>query len=447
MPTFFFVQIPLHQGIADSGTGSTYDHRGRTGYATSVQWPYQLSIVETRDAFGRVTAVTARNEAGQLVSPPVASMQHLGMRVSRCDTANGVSTTHTYRGDGDPALPDTSNFGFDRCVLTESSQQGKAIWASKKGYDYYQSQSSMSVIHRNGSTRSHTHDRDPLGRIISSGIVFDAGDGILQTEYDVAYTRNARGDRLSSTGGENPGGYLQSDILPPGDAQRGRYTSWPRGPVQWDANANLTQLPTVGTLYQYLSDTRGRLVSVSNANTGEILAEFRYDGCDRLVQRVLHSNDGRPPSATRFLYDGGVCIHEIDVSSGLPNQSHLVCDGTHLRTITSSGDIVFVHRASSGGDLSYVAPCDASCIPAATGTPIEIISSNDAGLPLFFDGDGRPSSTSQSVTGLSWLRPGALWMPSVRLHLHGGGASSPDLGMQVSTTRKKEFKGHVSLLK
>jgi YD repeat-containing protein len=133
----------------------TYDHRGRTGYATSVQWPYQLSIVETRDAFGRVTTVTARDDAGQLVSPPVASMQHLGMRVSRCDTANGVSTIHTYRGDGDPALPDTSNFGFDRCVLTESSHQGTAIFISKKGYDYYQSQSSLKLIHRDGSSPQH----------------------------------------------------------------------------------------------------------------------------------------------------------------------------------------------------------------------------------------------------------------------------------------------------
>jgi YD repeat-containing protein len=295
------------------------------------------------------------------------------------------------------------------------------------------------------AARNILHERDPLGRIISSQIVFDAGDGILQTEYDVAYTRNARGDRLSATGGENPGQYVQSDFLPPGDAQRGRYTSWPRGSVQWDANANLTQLPTDAGVYQYLHDTRGRLVAVTN--NGQTIAEFSYDGCDRLVRREIKQSGGLYSSTTRFLYDGGVCIHEIDVSSGLPTQSHLVCDGTHLRTITSSGDIVFVHRASGGGDLTYVAPCDASCITDATGTPIEIIASNDAGLPLFYDADGRPSSTAQSVTGLSWLRPGALWMPSVRLHLHGGGASSPDLGMQVSTTRKKEFKGHVSLLK
>jgi YD repeat-containing protein len=425
----------------------THNHRGRTGYVTSVQWPYKLSIAETRDAQGRVTAVTARNDAGQPVSPPVATMEYLGMRVSRRITANGVSTVHSYRGDGDPALPDTSNFGFDQCVLTESSHQGTAIFLSKKGYDYYQAQSSLKVIHRDLAARNILLERDPLGRVVSSQIVFDAGDGILQTEHEVAYTLNARGDRQSATGGENPGQYWQSDTLPPGDAQRGRYTLWPRGPVQWDANGNLKQLPTATGGYEYQHDTRGRLVAVSSGASGETLAEFSYDGCDRLVQRVLHSSDGLPPTATRFLYDGGFCIHEIDVSSGLPTQSHLVCDGSHLRTTTSSGDIVFVHRDSSGGALPYIGPCDASGITDVTGALIEIIASDDSGLPLFYDADGLPSSTGQSLIGLSWLRPGALWLPSVRLHHHGGGASSPDLGMPVSNGKKHTRTGHVSLLK
>lgn len=411
----------------------TYNHRGRTGYATSVQWPYKLSIAETRDAFGRLTAIIARNDAGQPVSPPVATYQHLGMRVSRCDTANGVSTVHTYRGDGDPALPDTSNFGFDQCVLTESFHEGQPIFLSKKGYDYYQAQSSLRVTHATGSTRSHSHQRDPLGRIISSQIVFDAGDGILQPEHDVAYTLNARGDRLTATGGENPGQYVQSDTLPPGDAQRGRYTLWPRGPVQWDANGNLTSLPTAQGVFEYQHDTRGRLVAVTR--NGDPAAEFNYDGCDRLVQRVLHNNDGLPPAITRFLYDGDVCVHEIDMSTGTPERSHVCGHTPHLRTTTGGGDTYFRHGSGSGG-LAYVGPCDASLTTDATGNPVEVISFNDAGKPLFYDGDGLPSPTDQSLTGHAWLSPGALWVPSIRLHLHGGSASSPDLGMEVSKPKK-----------
>jgi YD repeat-containing protein len=423
-----------------------YDHRGRTSYATSVQGPYQLRIAETRDAQGRLRVVTDLDATGQPIAPPVATMDYLGRRVSRCDSGNGVSTVHTYRGDGDAALPDTSNFGFDQCVQTESLRLGVIFFLTKKGYDYYQARSSMGIVHRDLSARNILIDSDPLGRAISSQIVFDDGTGIAQTEHDVAYTLNARGDRLSATGGENPGTYSQSDVLPPGDAQRGRYSSWPRGPVQWDAIGNLTSLPTAQGAYQYQYDSRSRLIGVNDAATGQPVAEFSYDGCDRLVTRVIHTNDGLPPVATRFIYYGGVCVHEINTATGVTLRTCTCMDGYHVRTATSGGAVYF-HHSSGSGDISYVGPCDASAITDSTGGVVEVIASDEAGKPLFYDGDGRPSSTGQSQTGHHWLRPGALWVPAVRLHLHGGSASSPDLGMQVSSCKTHTRTGHVTLMK
>jgi len=436
----------------DVTVSSSYNHRGRTGLFTSVQAPYQLRVAENRDSLGRVLSVSLVDATGTLL-PPAASFEHLGLHVSRIVSGNGVRSSYTYRGDGDAPVADDHSFGMRpvRCVVTDSS--GTVLADSSVSRDAAQLASSISTRFSDdpaGSSRLLGMTRDKLGRVTAWTTSRREGAGLPPVlENSVSHTLDSRGMRSQTTGGSYPGSYTQSPALPPGDAQRGRYTSWPQGTLEWDQNRNLTRIPYGDVTHTMQYDALGRLVSVSDAATGSPVAQFSYDALDRLVTLTVHGG-GSAPQFTRFIYDGSVCIQELG-ADGVADLTHVVSGGIRHCISTRNGTIYYPHSSS----LAYVGPCDASgVITGASGAVVEHRACDGDGRALYLTSDGIPSSTGGSATPIRWISPECRDVPNTRTCTCATGLYVSNLGMVVGKVKalgnpnaKKEYVGHVTLLK
>jgi YD repeat-containing protein len=417
----------------DITVSSVHNHRGRSALYTSVQHPYQLHYAEERDTLGRVLAVSLVDATGPL-SPPAASFEHLGLLVSRITSSNGVSTDYIYRGDGEAPAPGDHSFGLRpvRCVVTDSS--GTVLSDSSVARNAVQFATSVSTRFSDdpaGPSRLLSLTRDTLGRVTGWTTTRREGAGLPPVvENNVSHTLDSRGMRLQTSGGPYPGSYSQSPTLPPGDAQRGRYTTWPQGSLEWDENRNLTRIPYGDVTHTMQHDALGRLVSVTDDATGSAVAEFTYDALDRLVTLTVHG--GSVPQFTRFIYDGAVCVHELG-ADGIPDLTHVVSGDEVICSKTRDGTVFYRIRVDLPAISSgYIGPCDASVITGATGAVIEHRACDGDGRPLYLGPDGQPSSTGRSVIPLRWMAPESLWIPETRLFHSSGGVFSPDLGMKVS---------------
>lgn len=402
----------------DFSVSSTYNHRGRTGLLTSVQAPYELHIAENRDSLGRVISVSLVDATGTM-SPPVASFEHLGHQVSRSIAGNGVSTAYTFRGDGEVPVSGDRSYGMQpvRCVVTDGS--GAVLSDSSVSRDAAQLATSISTQFSSnpaGASRTTSLARDGLGRVTGWTSTRRNGAGLPPVvENEVSYTLDARGDRILVFGGQDPGSYTQSSALPPGDAQRGLYTTWPRGTLEWDANRNLTRIPYADVTHTMQYDALGRLVSINNEATGSPLAEYSYDGLNRLLTLTVHG--GSVPHFTRFIYDGSVCVQELG-GDGVADLTYVVSGGIRYCTSTRNGTIYYPHRSN----LTYIGPCDASeVITSATGSVVEHRTCDGEGRAIYLSPDGLPSSTGTSVTPIRWTAPECLNVPNTRTCTCGTG--------------------------
>jgi YD repeat-containing protein len=424
---------------------SSFNHRGRTSLMTSVQHPYQLHLTENRDSLGRVLSVSLIDATGTPL-PPVASFEHLGHAVSRVISGNGVSSNFTYRGAADAPAAGDHTFGLRpvRCVVTSSS--GAVLSDSSISRAPDQSASSITTRFSDdpaGPARSLSMTRDNLGRTTQWSTSRREGAGLPPiVENDVSHALDARGDRTATTGGPYPGSYTQSTTLPPGDAQRACYTSWPQGALQWDAKRNLTRIPYGDVTHTMKYDALGRLVSVTDEATGSPVAEYSYDALDRIVTLTVHES-GVPPHFTRFIYDGSVCVQELG-GDGVADLTHVVSGGVRHCISTRNGTIYYPHSSS----LSYIGPCDASeVITGSTGAVIEHRACDGDGRPLFLSANGLPSSTGASAMPIRWVAPEVLHVPNTRTCTCHGGYYVYSLGTTTGKSHKKEYVGHVTLMK
>ncbi len=402
----------------DVTVSSSFNHRGRTGLLTSVQQPYQLRTAENRDSLGRLLSVSLVDATGTL-SPPVASFEHLGHHVSRSIAGNGVSTAYTFRGDGEVPVSGDHSFGMQpvRCVVTDGT--GAVLSDSSISRDAAQLATSISTrfsSNPTGASRTTSLARDGLGRVTGWTSTRRNGAGLPPVvENEVSYTLDARGDRILVFGGQDPGTYTQSSALPPGDAQRGLYTTWPRGTLEWDANRNLTRIPYADVTHTMQYDALGRLVSISNEATGSPIAQYTYDGLNRLLTLTVHG--GSVPHFTRFIYDGSVCVQELG-GDGVADLTHVVSGGIRHCISTRNGTIYYPHRSN----LTYIGPCDASeVITSATGSVVEHRTCDGEGRAIYLSPDGLPSSTGTSVTPIRWTAPECLNVPNTRTCTCGTG--------------------------
>ena len=429
----------------DVTVGSSYGHRGRTALFTSVQAPYQLHVSEDRDALGRVLSVSLVDGSGAS-SPPVASFEHLGLHPSRIVSGNGVITSYSYRGIGDTPTAGDHSFGMRPVRCTVRDAFGNVL--SEVGIARNPGQQATGVSTRfsddpAGPGRLLSLTRDSLGRVTGWSSSRREAAGLPPVvENTVSHTLDSRGMRVQTTGGPNPGSYSQSPALPPGDAQRGRYTTWPQGALEWDENRNLSRIPYGDTTHRMQHDALGRLVSITDDLSGSPVAEFTYDALDRLLTLTVH--DGTVQHFTRFIYDGTVCIQELG-ADGTADLTHVVSGGVRHCISTRNGTILYPHSS-----LSYVAPCDASeVLTGATGAIVEHRTCDGDGRPLFLTPDGRPSSTGSSATPVRWMAPESLVVPGSRTCSCPAGYHSFELGTVVSTGSGKIHTrtGHVTLMK
>ncbi len=428
----------------------TYNHRGRT----SITYPMGARYNENRNAQGQLTSITLQGATP--ASPPIASFQYVGDKLVQETRANGVVTTHLYRGpNNDPAQQGTTDFTVDDCVQsTITGPTGNVLSRTTYARDRNQQLVGCQTLFSGESNatsplRRQQITRDLLGRLtrMRTTVRATAGTAPPEVESDVTYSLDLEGKRLTASGGENPGSYTQT--LPPGDLQMHQYSTWPGGDLIWNPNGDLTQFShgSAGS-QQFAYDSLSRLVSVSDTATGATVATYGYDAENRLISRTIPSSEATlPPVTTFFIYDGDRCIQELD-SNGTPQLTHAAMG---LCIVPINGDPIYPH---GGGFSSGV-----SLMTGNTGAALEHFTCDDGGKPIFLDSAGVLRADATTAVGpIRWMAPECLWSPEARLFQCPSGAYCPDLGQQVShkvtpkvsgpkSDGKKEYVGHVTLMK
>ncbi len=497
--------------LSESQNGHTitrsFDHRGRK----DVWGPGAECFRDARDAHGRLVSFSSVTAGGVTLSPPVTQRAYLGFACLQDTSRNGVVTNRDYRSDGEPPLPvvaGVSDFTFGGCVRTTITDPNGAMLEDhiiRRNPDQCETQHHHAFADGpEPPSRLMTFTIDPRNRVtgcITEVRLFSGFPTLV--ESDVHYMLDARGRRLSTTGGNNPGSYSSSALLPLFDHQVGQYSSWPGGDVHWTDTGDLAFLGRTGGGISLVYDAWSRLVEVLD-NNGASVASYAYDAQSRRTRSSVASNDPLvPPVTTFFLYDGPDCIQELD-ENGVPELSFAISNSIRHCIITKNGSTLYPNGGGGGGsstDFEYpILPADkttlkdmpvddditmtfpmvvpgggtgprrnggtrgAECtlLTTATGAPYERFASDDSGQAIFLTSDGFviPGATASSI-GYRWLQPASAWCPESGLYQCVGGLYSPELGQPVSAHKtkpkkepigvngegKKEYVGHISLLK
>ncbi len=421
----------------------TFNHRGRT----SITYPDGRQFVESRDATGLLLALYAVS-GGKPLTPPVVTLDHLGHRVCRSTHGNGVVTNYSYRGDGDAPLAGANDASFDDCVRITVSNAAATLLSDtilsrdSNQRDIRERTAFAAGTGAPGRSKSFTLDR--LGRVTDCITNRrSVANGEIIVESHVTYTLDLEGRRLTATGGDNPGTYTQISKLPPGDQQMSQYTSWPRGPLVWDDNGNLALMTTATGSLTFVHDADGRLVAVNDTATGSPITSYDYDPLGRVMIHKIHHGGGLQSIASRFVYDGSVCIQELsDDGSGVlsPDMTLVCANGLKQCISTRNGTIYYPH---GGLENALIRPghhkpgtCSSiTLITNATGEAVERFDCDDACKPIFLDAKGTPVANTSSSIGLRWMAPESSWEPEIGTFHGTDGTYSPDLGQLVSRRR------------
>lgn len=432
----------------------TFNQRGCTGrtYADGKRF------AENRNAFGELVSVSAVTPTGQVISPPVVSMDYMGHQVCCTVQGNGVTTAFTFRADGEASPAGLEDRSFGACVrelITDASSNvlSDKITTRDSNQREIRCDTAYAVAGTEKSRLTVT-PRDVFGNIAACVISRrDSATSPPVEESSVSYTRDLDGTRLTEVRNSVAGDYTKSSTLPPGDQQMGQYSTWPGGALTWDANGNMATFQKGTSELTFVHDTEGRLVSVNDPATGPVIT-YAYDAYGRRVGR----NPQTGGAATRFVYDGSVCIQELGTDN-LADMTFVCADGIRQCISTRNGTIYYPHgggaeflanrglqhwgeraeRSCPGGGRNWPRPgYFTSLITSATGAPVERFDCDDACKPIFLTSDGLPSSDTSSSIGLRWMAPECAWEPEIGMFACSGGIYSPDLGQSVSTRKKKD---------
>jgi YD repeat-containing protein len=443
----------------------TFNQRGCTGrtYADGKRF------AENRNAFGELVSVSAVTPTGQVISPPVVSMDYMGHQVCRTVQGNGVTTAFTFRADGEASPAGLEDRSFGACVrelITDASSNvlSNKVTTRDSNQRQIRCDTGFSVAGTEKSRLTVSY-RDLLGNVSSSVISRrDSATSPLVEESSVSYTRDLDGTRLTEVRNSVAGAYTKSSTLPPGDQQMGQYSSWPGGALTWDANGNMATFQKGTGQLTFVHDAEGRLVRVNNS-TGNPVIGYGYDATGRRSEQLHPSpTTGNLEIIIKFVYDDSVCIQELGTDN-LADMTFVCADGVRQCISTRNGTIYYPHgggaantterhharlakerygmsrKLAEPGEIHENLNGRISLLTSSSGTVIERFDCDDASKPIFLTSDGLPSSGTSSSIGLRWLSPECAWEPAIGMFACPSGIYSPDLGQQVSSaTGSCKFK-------
>ena len=233
-----------------------------------------------------------------------------------------------------------------------------------------------------------------------------------------------------------------------------QYSTWPGGPLTWDPNGSLTDLSRGTSGLHLVYDGYSRLVEVLDPASNS-LATYAYDACDRRITSTLPASTlGAPPTVTSFLYDGDVCIQELD-GGNVPQRTFACANGSAICIVPINGDPIYPHATTSSARLKVwqlmqgqnstqtlrwtpLVPKPQSilyraCFTNSTGAITECVTCDDAGQPIFLNelGNVRAGATS-TFSGYHWMKDCydrvAIWCPESGLFECDSSVYSPELG-------------------
>ncbi len=432
----------------------TFNHRGRT----SVTYPDGKRFQESRNAFGDLTAVSAVTAAGVVVTPPIVTQDFLGHQVCRTVQRNGVTSTFTYRSDGEvsPAGPEDRSFGS--CVRETITNSASAILsdtlttrdANQRTITCQQGFS----VQGQSKTRLTVTPRDVYGNVTSC--VISRKDSatsppVIESSVSYIYVLEAskRIGRSSEIRNGVAGTYTRDSSLPPGDLQRGQYSTWPGGGLTWDDNGNLATFQKGTSQLTFVHDSEGNLVRVMD-QTGNAVVGYDYNSRGQRTAKLAPSpTTGNLEIIIKFAYNGSTCIQETGPDN-LADMTFVCADGIRQCISTRNGTLYYPHgggatnlerKSTAVLALACTAGRDTAdlitLVTDAAGVAVQRFDCDESRKPIFLTSDGSPSSANSSTIGLRWLAPECAWEPEIGMFTCPGGVYSPDLGLAVSAEKNK----------
>ncbi|MEO5914929.1 MAG: hypothetical protein ABIS50_11895 [Luteolibacter sp.] len=422
----------------------TFNHRGRTG----ILYPDGKRFQESRNAFGELVSVSGVTPTGVVLSPPVVSYDYLGHQVCRSIQRNGVTTTFSYRGDGEVSPAGTEDFSFGSCIRETITDPSSAILSDAlTSRDANQRTCSCPLgfsVQGQQKTRLTVTPRDVFGNI-SSCVISRTDSGtlppVIESSVSYIYVLEAS-KRISEIRNGVQGTYTQDPSLPPGDLQMSQYSTWPGGSLTWDPNGNIQTFQKGTSQLTFVHDAEGHVVRVDDS-TGHAVVGYGYNANGRRNEELhLSPTTGDLEIIIKFAYDSSLCIQEIGTDN-LADMTFVCADGIRQCISTRNGTIYYPHGGASSDTekniQSWVKDCydkgglnRISLITNAAGTAVERFACDESGKPIFLTGEGSLSSATSSIIGLRWIDPDCAWQPELGMLACPGGIYSPDLGSVVS---------------
>jgi RHS repeat-associated protein len=311
---------------------------------------------------------------------------------------------------------ETQAYGSVTYLYDLANRRTRLTWqdGTYLAYDY-DNADEMSDIKENGSTVLASFTYDDLGerktRTLANG-----------TSTTYGYDPVSRLTSLALAGGTSTNTVTLSNYSPAGEI--GAHAN-SNDAFAWTAGANVNRSYTINGLNQFATiagatqgyDGRGNLTSsggTTYAYTSENLLKTVSTGQTLTYDPVGRLQEYDVPTATRFVYDGGMISEEVNTS------------GTVLRRYAfgPSGDEPIVWYEGSGtATKRYMDQDERGSVTRITDTSGTIIAINS------YDEYGIPGASNQGRFGYT----GQAWLPEIGLAYYKARMYSPTLGRFLQT--------------
>lgn len=401
-------QGPNPLGSSGKTVAYTSDAEGRR---TKVDYPSGFDANETRDALGRLTAVTDAS------STTLASLTYHGAGARRKSVtfANGNVAEHAYDG-------------FRRTVEIALETSGSAaLTGFAYGWDACARPTYEARSHRSGKGDVYAYDAagrlasvlrdvdDPAAEVASPG----SEAYVTMLEFDLDDVSNRTATKSTPDGGSTTTTTWTSNGVNAYTAVGG--TTW--------ASTDAGSLSDDGTnLYKY--DGHQRLIEVRRKSDNAVLATYAWDalGAGRRIAKTVGS------TTTKTVYAGADAIEDYEGTTLV--RTYVFADGKPV--MIESADVADVDGDSNTSET--VRLClhgqlvgSVTHVTRPSGAVCEQTDYAPFGAPTYLDGSG--GSLSGTAVGNPWGFAGMRWDAEAGLYLAGARHYSPALGRFLQRER------------